>query len=73
MNINHRKLEIGYVNNLFTVYAHGVYPKNHQHAGQSKRIWINDFSTLNEATKAYPAAEVLGSALDAHRTKVGGY
>lgn len=48
-----------YANNDFTVYRHGIYPRSSVLAGQDKRSFVNSYSTLEEARKAYPQAEVL--------------
>jgi hypothetical protein len=48
-----------YANNKFTVYEHGVYPRSSVLAGQSKRMWLDDFETIEEAKAAYPEAKVV--------------
>lgn len=48
-----------YRNSKFTVYEHGVYPRSSVLAGQSRRRWLDDFDTLEEAKAAYPEADVL--------------
>lgn len=59
---NTRTIELGrgstYSNDRFTVYEHGVYPRGSVLAGQSSRMWLDDFDTLAEAQAAYPDAEV---------------
>ena len=47
-----------YANDRWTVYEHGVYDRNSVLSGQSRRSWLDDFDTLEEAQKAYPEAVV---------------
>lgn len=47
-------------NSTFTVYQIGVYPRSSVLAGQQQRIWLDQFSSLEEAQKAYPDARVSG-------------
>lgn len=49
-----------YRNNRYTVYEHGVYGKSSVLAGQHKRVWMDDFNTLEEAKSAYPQAKWSG-------------
>jgi hypothetical protein len=47
-----------YSSDRWTVYEHGVYGRGSVLAGQSRRIWLDDFDTLEEAVIAYPDAVV---------------
>lgn len=47
-----------YASDRWTVYEHGVYERGSVLAGQSRRIWLDDFDTLEEAVIAYPDAVV---------------
>jgi hypothetical protein len=47
-----------YANNRFTVYKYSIYDESSVLAGQTRRQWIDDFDTLEEARAAYPEAEV---------------
>ncbi len=49
-----------YASDRWTVYEHGVYDRDSVLSGQSRRTWMDDFDTLEEAQKAYPEAVVLG-------------
>lgn len=48
-----------YANEKWTVYQHGIFPRSSVLAGQSRRMWIDDFDTLEEAKAAFPEAKVL--------------
>ena len=50
-----------YSNDRWTVYEHDVYGRDSVLSGQSRRSWLDDFDTLEEAQKAYPEAVVCGS------------
>jgi hypothetical protein len=41
------------------VYEHGTYGRDSVLAGQSRRSWLDDFETLEEAVTAYPDARVI--------------
>jgi hypothetical protein len=47
-----------YSSERWTVYEHGVYDRDSVLSGQSRRIWLDDFDTLEEAVIAYPDAVV---------------
>lgn len=47
-----------YASDRWTVYEHGVYERGSVLSGQSRRIWLDDFDTLEEAIIAYPDAVV---------------
>lgn len=47
-----------YASERWTVYGHGVYDQDSVLSGQSRRTWMDDFETLEEAQKAYPEAVV---------------
>lgn len=48
-----------YSTDRWTVYEHGTYERGSVLEGQSRRIWVDDFETLEEAIVAYPDAEVI--------------
>ena len=48
-----------YSSDRWTVYEHGVYDRDSVLSGQSRRSWLDDFETLEEAIAAYPEAEVI--------------
>jgi hypothetical protein len=47
-----------YASERWTVYEHGVYDRDSVLSGQSRRTWLDDFETLEEAQKEYPEAVV---------------
>lgn len=47
-----------YASDRWTVYEHGEYERGSVLEGQSRRIWLDDFETLEEAVIAYPDAVV---------------
>ena len=47
-----------YSSDRWTVYEHGVYDRDSVLSGQSRRSWLDDFDSLEEAQKAYPEAVV---------------
>jgi len=47
-----------YSSDRWTVYEHGVYDRDSVLSGQSRRSWLDDFDTLEEAQKEYPEAVV---------------
>jgi hypothetical protein len=47
-----------YASERWTVYEHGVYDRDSVLSGQSRRTWLDDFDSLEEAQKAYPEAVV---------------
>jgi len=48
-----------YATDRWTVYEHGVYERGSVLEGQSRRVWLDDFDTLDEAVIAYPDADVI--------------
>jgi len=44
----------------FTVYEISKYPRSSVLAGQQRRVWLDEFTSLEDAQKAYPDAEVSG-------------
>lgn len=54
-----------YRNNRYTVYEHSTYPRSSVLAGQRRRVWMDDFDTLEEAQQAYPEAQVSGATYQA--------
>jgi hypothetical protein len=50
-----------YRNNRYTVYEHSTYPRSSVLAGQRRRVWMDDFATLEEAKAAYPQAQCSGA------------
>jgi hypothetical protein len=51
-----------YQSERWTVYEHGIYGRDSVLSGQSRRIWLDDFDSLEEAVIAYPDAVVCGSS-----------
>jgi hypothetical protein len=49
-----------YASDRWTVYEHGTYDRDSVLSGQSRRTWLDDFDTLEEAVIAYPDAVVIG-------------
>ena len=47
-------------NDTWTVYEISRYPRSSVLAGQQRRVWMDDFDSLDEAKAAYPRAEVSG-------------
>jgi hypothetical protein len=47
-------------NDTFTVYEISKYPRSSVLAGQQRRVWLDEFTSLEDAQKAYPDAEVSG-------------
>jgi hypothetical protein len=45
-----------YCNDVYGVYEYGVYSESSVLAGQTCRIWVDEFDTLEEAQAAYPQA-----------------
>lgn len=48
-----------YASDRWTVYEHGTYGRGSVLEGQSRRVWLDDFDTLEEAVIAYPDAVVM--------------
>jgi len=44
----------------FTVYEISKYPRSSVLAGQQRRAWLDEFTSLADAQKAYPAATASG-------------
>jgi hypothetical protein len=51
-----------YASERWTVYEHGTYDRDSVLSGQSRRTWMDDFETLEEAQKAYPEAVVCAAS-----------
>jgi hypothetical protein len=60
MSKTYQTIEFGngatYRNSKYTVYEHSTYPRSSVLAGQHRRVWMDDFDTLEEAKAAYPKA-----------------
>ena len=48
-----------YASDRWAVYEHGTYERGSVLEGQSRRVWLDDFATLDEARAAYPNADVM--------------
>lgn len=48
-----------YASGRWAVYQHGEYERGSVLEGQSRRVWLDDFATLDEARAAYPDADVI--------------
>lgn len=48
-----------YSTDRWTVYEHGTYERGSVLEGQSRRVWLDDFDSLEEAVVAYPDANVI--------------
>lgn len=48
-----------YASDRWAVYEHGEYERGSVLEGQSRRVWLDDFETLDEARAAYPDADVI--------------
>jgi hypothetical protein len=48
-----------YASGRWAVYQHGEYERGSVLEGQSRRVWLDDFETLDEARAAYPDADVI--------------
>lgn len=48
-----------YATDRWTVYEHGEYERGSVLEGQSRRVWLDDFDSLEEAVVAYPDADVI--------------
>lgn len=46
-----------YARNEYTAYEYGVYPRSSVLAGQTRRVFLDSFDTLEAARAAYPGAE----------------
>ena len=44
----------------FTVYEISKYPRSSVLAGQQRRVWLDEFTSLADAQKAYPDATASG-------------
>jgi len=62
---SYQTIELGngatYRNNKYTVYEHSTYSRSSVLAGQRRRVWMDEFDTLEEAQAAYPKAQVSGA------------
>lgn len=52
-----------YASEKFAVYEYGTYGRSSVLAGREKRMWLDDFDTVEEAKAAFPDAEVCGCGL----------
>ena len=48
-----------YASDRWAVHEHGTYERGSVLEGQSRRAWLDDFETLQEAVIAYPEALVI--------------
>ncbi len=49
----------------YGVYQYSVYPRSSVLAGQQRRVWLDSYTTLEEARAEYPDAEVTTSCYKA--------
>jgi hypothetical protein len=49
------------------VYRHSVYPRRSVLAGQPRRVFVDDFASLDEARVLYPTARVLDDGATTYR------
>ena len=54
-----------YKNSKYTVYEHSKYARSSVLSGQRKRVWLDDFETLEAAQAAYPKARWSGGTYQA--------
>ena len=47
-------------NDTFTVYEISTYPRSSVLAGQQRRVWLGEFTSLDAAQQAYPKAKLSG-------------
>lgn len=47
-----------YSRNSFSVYELSTYPRSSVLAGQQRRVWLDEFDTIENALMAYPDAVV---------------
>lgn len=52
----------------YSVYGHGTYQRSSVLAGRPKRVFLDNFRTVEEAQAAYPDAEVIDGS-----SRVEGY
>ena len=45
----------------YGVYEYSIYPADSVLAGQTRRVWLDSYTTLEEAQEQYPDAEVTTS------------
>ena len=50
-----------YHNDEYGVYEYSIYPRSSVLAGQTRRVFLDSFTTLEEAKKEYPEAELTSS------------
>lgn len=48
-----------YSNDAYGVYEYSTYGRSSVLAGQTRRVFLDSFETLEEAQKAYPEAELV--------------
>lgn len=51
-----------YVRPVYGVYEYGVYGRGSVLAGQTRRVFLDSFATLDEAKAAYPGAFVVNGS-----------
>ena len=49
-----------YAKDEYGVYEYGKYPRSSVLAGQTRRVFLDSFSTLEEARAEYPEASLCG-------------
>lgn len=54
-----------YCKNEYGVYQYGKYPRSSVLAGQTRRVFLNSFKTLEEAQAAFPKASLAGCGFQA--------
>lgn len=54
----------------YAVYGYGVYERSSVLAGQSRRVFIDSFDSLETAKAAYPKAQVTGSRFEETRASI---
>ena len=45
----------------YGIYEYSIYPADSVLAGQTRRVWLDSYTTLEEAQEQYPDAEVTTS------------
>jgi hypothetical protein len=54
-----------YCKNEYGVYQYGKYPRSSVLAGQTRRVFLDSFDTLEEAKAAFPEASLAGCGFQA--------
>ena len=61
----------------YGIYEYSIYPADSVLAGQTRRVWLDSYTTLEEAQEQYPDAEVTTSCYQppylGHLPDDGGY